>query len=178
MDASSGAGTRTPKQRVPAASGAASRPRAIMPPRGMSSNLLSKGRSPSFNAIALDLASDLGDNNLNPNFGNLSGLPASFTTQFEMAARMKAHELAKGSDNDSESNRMSRIMLARMTTLEEGFRDMLQEVKGLKQGESQMGSRGTVSPPLEPTTTKKKGKGKKKSVKRDSDSERKMGSSL
>ncbi|KAK1914545.1 hypothetical protein P3342_010534 [Pyrenophora teres f. teres] len=132
----------------------------------------------SFNAIALDLASDLGDNNLNPNFGNLSGLPASFTTQFEMAARMKAHELAKGSDNDSESNRMSRIMLARMTTLEEGFRDMLQEVKGLKQGESQMGSRGTVSPPLEPTTTKEKGKGKKKSVKRDSDSDRKMGYSL
>jgi len=180
IDGSSGAGTRTPKQRVPAASGAASRPRAILPPRGMSSNLLSKGRDrdPSFNAIALDLASDIGDNNLNPNFGNLSGLPASFTTQFEMAARMKAHELAKGSDNDSESNRMSRIMLARMTTLEEGFRDMLQEVKGLKQGESQMGSRGTVSPPLEPTATKKKGKGKKKSVKRNSDSEMQTGTSL
>ncbi|KAE8841628.1 hypothetical protein PTNB73_05998 [Pyrenophora teres f. teres] len=179
IDASSGTGTRTPKLRAPAASGTASRPRAIMPPRGMPSNLLSKSRDDtSFNAIALDLASDLGDNNLNPNFGNLSGLPASFTTQFEMAARMKAHELAKGSDNDSESNRMSRIMLARMTTLEEGFRDMLQEVKGLKQGESQMGSRGTVSPPLEPTTTKKKGKGKKKSVKRDSDSDRKMGYSL
>jgi hypothetical protein len=146
----------------------------------MSSNLLSKNnltREPSFNAIALDLASDLGDNNLNPNFGNLNGLPASFTTQFEMAARMKAHQMQKGSDNDSESNRMSRIMLARMTTLEEGFRDMLQEVKGLKQGESQVGSRGTHSPPNEPSI-KKKGKAKKKMSIRRSDEEPRMGSSL
>jgi hypothetical protein len=145
----------------------------------MSSNLLSRSnvaREPSFNAIALDLASDLGDNNLNPHFGNIDGLPASFTTQFEMAARMKAHELQKGSDNDSESNRMSRIMLARMTTLEEGFRDMLQEVKGLKQGESQIGSRGTQTPPNE-QAAKKKGKAKKKSIKR-SDEEPRMGSSL
>jgi hypothetical protein len=177
FDASSGAGTRTPK-RAPAPLAVGSRPRTIMPPRGMSSNLLSKtnlNREPSFNAIALDLASDLGDNNLNPNFGNLNGLPASFTTQFEMAARMKAREMQKGSDNDSDSNRMSRIMLARMTTLEEGFRDMLQEVKGLKQGESQMGSRAHT-PPNEPKT--KKGKGKKKSVRRDSEEERRMGSSL
>jgi hypothetical protein len=176
LDGSSGAGTRTPK-RAPTAPGAASRPRTILPPRGMSTNLLSKtnlNREPSFNAIALDLASELGDNNINPNFGsNLNGLPASFTTQFEMAARMKAHEMAKGSDHDSDSNRMSRIMLARMTTLEEGFRDMLQEVKGLKQGDSQVGSRGTHSPPNEPM--KKKGKAKKKTVRRGSEEERRMG---
>jgi hypothetical protein len=180
LDGSSGAGTRTPK-RAPAPQGAASRPRVIMPPRGMSANLLGKsniGRGPSFNAIALDLASELGDNNINPNFDNLNGLPASFTTQFEMAARMKAHEMAqKGSDHDSDSNRMSRIMLARMTTLEEGFRDMLQEVKGLKQGDSQVGSRGTHTPPNEPM--KKKGKAaKKKNIKRNSEEERRMGSSL
>ncbi|CAN9225638.1 unnamed protein product [Alternaria alternata] len=180
LDTSSGTGAKTPKRASVPPPAAASRPRAIMPPRGMSSNLLSKSnlaREPSFNAIALDLASDLGDNNLNPNFGNLNGLPASFTTQFEMAARMKAHEMQKGSDNDSESNRMSRIMLARMTTLEEGFRDMLQEVKGLKQGDSQGGSRGTHSPPNEPST-KKKGKAKKKMSIRRSDEEPRMGSSL
>jgi hypothetical protein len=72
---------------------------------------------------------------------------------------------------------MSRIMLARMTTLEEGFRDMLQEVKGLKQGESQVGSRGTHTPPNEPS--KKKGKGKKKNVPARKDfAEDRMGSSL
>ncbi|KAI4669259.1 uncharacterized protein J4E79_001302 [Alternaria viburni] len=180
LDGSSGTGAKTPKRTSVPPLAAPSRPRAIMPPRGISSNLLSRShgaREPSFNAIALDLASDLGDNNLNPNFGNLNGLPASFTTQFEMAARMKAHEMQKGSDNDSESNRMSRIMLARMTTLEEGFRDMLQEVKGLKQGDSQIGSRGTQSPPNE-LAAKKKGKAKKKMSIRRSDEEPRMGSSL
>jgi hypothetical protein len=176
-------GTRTPKRTVPVGI-PASRPRAILPPRGSGrntpniSNFLSannRDREPSFNAVALDLASDLGDNNLNPNFGNLNALPASFTTQFEMAARMKAHK-HQGSEGDSDSNRMSRIMLARMTTLEEGFRDMLQEVKGLKQGESQVGSRGTHTPPNE--VSRRKAKEKKKSSRRESADERIMGSSL
>jgi hypothetical protein len=154
-----------------------------LPPRGSGRNtpnianflsLNNRNREPSFNAVALDLASDLGDNNLNPNFGNLNALPASFTTQFELAARMKARE-RKNSDTESDSNRMSRIMLARMTTLEEGFRDMLQEVKGLKQGDSQVGSRGTHTPPNE--LSKRKGKGKKKATRKDVGEER-MGSSL
>jgi hypothetical protein len=156
-----------------------------MPPRQKSNigNFLSQNnrdREPSFNAIALDLASDLGDNNLNPNFDNLNTLPASFTTQFGLAARMKAREKQqKGSDSDSDSNRMSRIMLARMTTLEEGFRDMLQEVKGLKQGDSQATSRGTHTPPNE-AAGKKKGKAKKKNTRRSSGDEKetRMGSSL
>jgi hypothetical protein len=157
-----------------------------MPPRQKSNigNFLAQNyrdREPSFNAIALDLASDLGDNNLNPNFDNLNTLPASFTTQFGLAARMKARDKQqKGSDSDSDSNRMSRIMLARMTTLEEGFRDMLQEVKGLKQGESQgTTSRGTHTPPNE-GAGKKKGKAKKKNNRRSSgdENEVRMGSSL
>lgn len=179
-------GVRTPK-RGPGPPAAASRPRTIMPPRDSGRQvpnmatflaLNQRDRAPSFNAVALDLASDLGDNNLNPNFGNLDALalPASFTTQFEMAARMKkAREQQKGSDVDSDSNRMSRIMLARMTTLEEGFRDMLQEVKGLKTGESQMGSRGSPTPPNE--LAKRKGKAKKRPSKRNSGDER-LGSSL
>ncbi|KAH7398475.1 hypothetical protein BKA66DRAFT_204308 [Pyrenochaeta sp. MPI-SDFR-AT-0127] len=182
MDGPIAAGVRTPK-RLQGAAGAASRPRAIMPPREIvrqapnMANFLAinhRQRAPSFNAVALDLASDLGDNNLNPNFGNLNTIPASFTTQFELAARMKARE-KKGSDTESESNRMSRIMLARMTTLEEGFRDVLKEVKGLKQGDSQTGSRGTHTPPNE--LIKKKGKGKKRISRRDSGEDR-MGSSL
>ncbi|KAI8942688.1 hypothetical protein NX059_000737 [Plenodomus lindquistii] len=180
-------GARTPK-RNPGPAPAPSRPRAIMPPRDSTRQipnmatflaLNERGREPSFNAVALDLASDLGDNNLNPNFGNMDALalPASFTTQFEMAARMKKarEQQRKGSDADSDSNRMSRIMLARMTTLEEGFRDMLQEVKGLKAGESQVGSRGTKTPPNEPS--KRKGKAKKRPSKRNSGDER-LGSSL
>jgi hypothetical protein len=171
------AGSRAPKHPT----GPASRPRAIIAPRESGRNtptmaniLAQRNREPSFNAVALDLASDLGDNNLNPNFGNLNALPASFTTQFELAARMKARK-QQNSDTESDSNRMSRIMLARMTTLEEGFRDMLQEVKGLKQGDSQVSSRGTHSPPTE--ASKRKSKAKKKVVKRDP-GEVRMGSSL
>jgi hypothetical protein len=187
MDGSTQAGARTPLRPV-APLGQPSRPRAIMPPRGNGRNTPdiasflaanNKNREPSFNAVALDLASELGDNNINPNFGNLNALPASFTTQFEMAARMKARERERerqGSDAESDSNRMSRIMLARMTTLEEGFRDMLKEVKGLKTGESQTASRaGTHTPPNEPI--KRKGKAKKKTSKKDDGDER-MGSSI
>jgi hypothetical protein len=183
MDGSNLAGVRTPKQ--PLAMGPASRPRAILPPHESGRNtpniakflsINDRNREPSFNAVALDLASELGDNNVNPNFGNLNALPASFTTQYELAARMKARD-RKNSDTESDSNRMSRIMLARMTTLEEGFRDMLQEVKGLKQGDSQVGSRGTHTPPNE--QSKRKGKGKKKSlIVRKDFAEDRMGSSL
>jgi hypothetical protein len=53
---------------------------------------------------------------------------------------------------------------------------MLQEVKGLKQGESQVGSRGTHTPPNE--VSKKKAKGKKKSSSKKDMGEDRMGSSL
>ncbi len=140
-----------------------------------------QNRTPSFAAIALDLASDLGDNNNNPNFGNLNTIPASFTTQFELAARARAEARMerKGSDNDSDSNRMSRIMLARMTTLEEGFRDVLKEVKGLRVGDSSAaGSQRTQTPPNERIDlAKKKGKPKKRGNKKGS-GEDVFGSSL
>jgi hypothetical protein len=182
---SNASGARTPMRQF-GPTGGVSRPRAILPPRDPRqapniANFLAtnpRGREPSFNAVALDLASDIGDNNLNPNFGNLDALalPASFTTQFELAARVRAARGQKASsDADSDSNRMSRIMLARMTTLEEGFRDMLQEVKGLKTGESQKGSRGTHTPPNEPA--RRKGKAKRRNERRSSGEER-MGSSL
>ncbi|KAF2734951.1 hypothetical protein EJ04DRAFT_465661 [Polyplosphaeria fusca] len=164
----SGEGHRTPKRTTLAGAGA-SRPRPIMPPRGLSQagpNIASflaldhRRRDPSFNAQALDLASDLGDNRHGPDFGALGALPASFTTQLEMAARMRQRQ---GSETE-ESNRVSRIMLARMTTLEEGFRDVLKEIKGFKNSEDGLPSRansgGNRSPPNE--RTRRKGKGKKR----------------
>jgi len=99
--------------------------------------------------MALDLASDLGDNRAIPDPGLLS---ASFGTQLELAA-LRRHRTAflrstddedgNGADidnaqifsrvrnTDTTTRRMNRLMLARMTTLEEGFRDILKEVKGL-----------------------------------------------
>lgn len=116
-------GHRTPKRPATGAAPAASssRPRPIMPPAQFSRQnanianfiaLNQRQREPSFNAMALDLASDIGDNR--PQAAAFSGLPASFHTQLEMASRMKAKDK---SGSDEESKRMSRIMLARMTTV-------------------------------------------------------------
>lgn len=117
-------GHRTPKRPV-TSTAAASRPRSIMPPAQLSrqntniANFISlnqRQRQPSFNAMALDLASDIGDNR--PQIGAFSGFPASFKSQMEMAARVKAKDQA---GSDEESKRMSRIMLARMTTVSYPF---------------------------------------------------------
>jgi hypothetical protein len=185
-------GARTPKRPQPVSHishASASHARAALPPdTGRKtpnlSNFLAlerQNRTPSFNAVALDLASDLGDNTNNPNFGNLNTIPASFTTQFELAARARqeARMERKGSDTESDSNRMSRIMLARMTTLEEGFRDVLKEVKGLRVGDSSTaGSQRMHTPPNERNEfVKKKAKAKKRNSKKDSE-EDKFGSSV
>ncbi|KAF1927950.1 uncharacterized protein M421DRAFT_421149 [Didymella exigua CBS 183.55] len=192
LDRPSSAGTKTPKRHQPithVSHASASRARAILPPEtGRKTPNLSnffalerQNRTPSFNAMALDLASDLGDNNNNPNFGNLNTIPASFTTQFELAARARqeARMERKGSDTESDSNRMSRIMLARMTTLEEGFRDVLKEVKGLRVGDSSAAaSQRTHTPPNERNDLmKKKGKAKKRNGKKGSGDD-KFGSSV
>ncbi|GAB7361629.1 hypothetical protein MBLNU230_g1680t1 [Neophaeotheca triangularis] len=91
-------------------------------------------RQPSFNARALDLASEIGDNRFlsNQNFdgtgGLMGGMPASFSEQMlrerEMERRMKRQ------DEEEEKGRTNRIMLARMNTLEEGFKEVLREIRG------------------------------------------------
>lgn len=192
LDGPVSSGTKTPKRPPPfthISHASTSRARAILPPdTGRKTPNLSnfialerQNRTPSFNAVALDLASDLGDNNNNPNFGNLNSIPASFTTHFELAARARqeARMERKASDTESDSNRMSRIMLARMTTLEEGFRDVLKEVKGLRIGDSSAaGSQRTHTPPNERNDLmKKKGKAKKRNSKKGSGEDR-FGSSV
>jgi hypothetical protein len=113
-------GHRTPKRPTTSAA-PASRARPIMPPPQLSRQntnianfiaLNQRQRQPSFNAMALDLASDIGDNR--PQGGGFGGYPASFKSQMEMAARVKAKDEA---GSDEENKRMSRIMLARMTTV-------------------------------------------------------------
>ena len=96
-------------------------------------------RQPSFNARALDLASEIGDNKFNTLGGmgdgngggdDFSGMPASFSEAFlrerEFARRREAEQ--KRSEEE-EKGMVNRIMLARMNTLEEGFREVLKEIK-------------------------------------------------
>jgi hypothetical protein len=123
------------------------------PPPNLASFLALNRRQPSFNALALDLASDLGDNRAAP-ADAAALLSASFGTQLERAALRRRRKMFasddgdEGDDDDDEeedegrfqgaagygaATRMNRIMLARMTTLEEGFKEVLREVKGLNQ---------------------------------------------
>jgi len=56
-----------------------------------------------------------------------SGAPSSFTTQMAMANAM----LSKSAQTE-DSNRMSKLMLSKMKTLEKGLDDMVREVKDLR----------------------------------------------
>lgn len=111
-----------------------------MPPRGqyqstpnlarfMEISKRSRGRDPSFDAIALDLASDIGDNRpYNENQQNLQMAGSVNTHLHGFGEGMKKRQRAQREKVD-ESNMMSRMVLARMNTLEEGFKDILKEVK-------------------------------------------------
>ncbi|EAW06802.1 ion transporter [Aspergillus clavatus NRRL 1] len=77
------------------------------------------------------LGSDLGDNKAIAN-GFLDVLPSSFTTQMVYAAG----GLPRPGSSNSNQDLLSKLVLARMNNIEEGFREMLKEVKDLRRGES------------------------------------------
>ncbi|KAI7089904.1 hypothetical protein KC356_g2067 [Hortaea werneckii] len=108
------------------------------------------GRFPSFNARALDLASEIGDNKFGPSgldavAGGISGFPASFNEHFlrEREIERRREEERRRSEEE-EKGMVNRIMLARMHTLEEGFREVLREIKDLssQKATGSSGSRG------------------------------------
>ncbi|GAB1733886.1 hypothetical protein NU195Hw_g7660t1 [Hortaea werneckii] len=107
-------------------------------------------RLPSFNARALDLASEIGDNKFGPSgldavAGGISGFPASFSEHFlrEREWERRREEERRRSEEE-EKGMVNRIMLARMHTLEEGFREVLREIKDLssQKATGSSGSRG------------------------------------
>ncbi|KAL1587496.1 hypothetical protein WHR41_03963 [Cladosporium halotolerans] len=147
-------GTRTPKQpkpKLPASARPSMPPRQSTAPAQRSSGLAflaaatraanNHPRQPSFSARALDLASEIGDNKfIAPAGQGGEGIdfPASFSDAFLRRGRERRQE------EEEDKARVSRIMLARMNTLEEGFREVLREIKGIAQagGGSRGGSEG------------------------------------
>ncbi|KAE9969753.1 hypothetical protein EG328_006684 [Venturia inaequalis] len=123
-------------------------------------------RRPSFNAMALDLASDLGDNRIVPDA--IGAFPASFGTQLDMniaALRREQQERQRGSNGDNDTTRrLNKLMLARMEKMELGFQEMLREVKGLNKDKSGSKSLGASRAPssAEDNTTRNVTKGKAK----------------
>ncbi len=90
-------------------------------------------------SLALDLGSDLGDNQAIGG-GFLSGVPASFTTQMAMATSGMRYD-TESAHSGEDQRRMSRLMLARMDTLEEGFREAFKEMKEWRREERVSGGR-------------------------------------
>lgn len=82
----------------------------------------------------LDIQSDLAAAADHDAFG---GVPSSFVTQMAMATGMitpggqRANEKAQR-ERENDRDRMSRLVLARMKTLEEGFADVVKEMKVLQ----------------------------------------------
>lgn len=63
----------------------------------------------------------------------VAGVPSSFQTQMAMALMKDARLGGAGRGNDAaDRDRMSRLVLARMKTLEESFADVARELRGLK----------------------------------------------
>ena len=104
----------------------------------------------------LDLGSDLGDNKERANgfLGMGMGMGAgSFTTEMAYATGVDVRDRDRdrgrmSADRDGHQDRLSRLVLARMHNIEEGFREVIREVKDLRsqsRGQSQSQSQGYYS---------------------------------
>ena len=94
-------------------------------------------------SINFDLNSDLGEN-FNAQNNLIGAMPSSFATQMAMATGALRMPVVRSADEGNDDSRMmSRLMLARMKTLEEGFQDVIREVRGmrLEGGNSEKGAR-------------------------------------
>ena len=130
-------GRRTPKRQL----AGASRPRPILPPRtafqsapDLAGMLTFDNRRSRRHSLTMDLGSDLGDNKA-VGGGYVGGIAQSFASQMAFATgALRAGQAANNSNDDQQ--RMSKLMLARMNTLEEGFREVLKEVKDWRRDET------------------------------------------
>ncbi|KAJ5488517.1 hypothetical protein N7539_003407 [Penicillium diatomitis] len=106
----------------------------------------SKGRQP---PLLFDLGSDLGDNKAV--VGAFAGpVPSSFNTQLAFATGGLRRE---GSSQSQTQDMLSKLVLARMNNIEEGFREVIKEVKDLRlagssRSRSHSGTRVKESRPL------------------------------
>ena len=131
-------GRQTPKKQVKAIA------RPIMPPRtafqsapdlaGMLSFAMNPRHGRRSSLTSFDIGSDIGDNKAIGGRFVDAAIPASFATQLGYAkAGMRARKAAIEQEKEVDKDRISRLMLARMSTLEEGFREMIKEVQGIRE---------------------------------------------
>ena len=136
---SSGLGARTPKRPKPGVT----RMRPILPTQDNPAfrsapdlagllGMKQAGRQERQRAgsLEMDLVSDIGDNKAIGG-GYVGALPASFATQMHASAAAREKQERK-----EEQERLSRLMMARMNSLEEGFREVIHEMRETMGGQS------------------------------------------
>ena len=136
---SSGFGARTPKRPKPGAT----RMRPILPTKDDPAfrsapdlagllGMRQAGRQERQRAgsLEMDLVSDIGDNKAIGG-GYVGALPASFAMQMHASAAAREKQERK-----EEQERLSRLMMARMNSLEEGFREVIHEMRETMGGQS------------------------------------------
>ncbi|KAI1766236.1 hypothetical protein GGR53DRAFT_224399 [Hypoxylon sp. FL1150] len=121
-------GKRSPRK-VANGSSLLARPRAI--PMKSAPNrialLAGNPRARRLSSVDVDINSDMGLDAHN-DFG---AVPSSFATQMAMATgQLKA--LSRGNQDREDADRMSRLLLAKMKTLEESFTDVVKEMRVLR----------------------------------------------
>lgn len=156
-------GRRTPKRVVPGLN----RTRPIMPPRlafksepNLEGMFMIDARRDKETNFSLELGSDIGDNKA-VGGGFVGAIPSSFATQMAFASdAIRAGRAAAASGNEDQ-RMMGKLMLARMNALEEGFREVLKEVKDWRKEETK--SLDDERPNIKTgRRTSRKGKGKLK----------------
>lgn len=159
--ATASAGRRTPKRQPMGLI----RSQAMMPPRSafqstpnLSEMLMLDERVTAQlgSPIAFDIVSDLGDNKA-VGGGFIGAVPASLASRMAYASgAMKAGKAT--TDDGDDQRRMSKLMLARMNALEEGFRDVLNEVKEWRREETRSTGDERYKGPRRVRKSKKEGK--------------------
>ena len=137
------------------------RARPVMPPRqktapmpvtGVGLSYMdiaeAKGRKPSFNTRALDLASEIGDNkwvNTGGMYsGGISGMPNSFSEQLLREKELeRRQEEERRREEEEDRGMVNRLLLSRMHTLEQSFREVLKEVKDISRSNANSSRRNS-----------------------------------
>jgi len=147
-------GSHAPGHRTPKRPGAGpSRMRPVLPDKmdqafrstpnlaGLLSTPGKQGPSRRRPSLELDLVSDIGDNQA-VGGGFIGALPHSFAAHLAKEAIESRHTI----EQKVQQELFVKIMMARMNTLEEGFRDVIHEMRGhLRQDDGPGGSRGRVA---------------------------------
>lgn len=114
------------------------------PPPPPSAN---NNRSPSINNANMDIVSDIGDNQAIGG-GYVGAIPASFATQMFNSAQTRKQRAG-------DQERMSRLMMARLTALEESMREVIHGVRDMAQGSASGGASRNRSPERMPRVVKR-----------------------